>query len=70
MQRISRVLEMLETIGFRRWHTHANVAGPAIRSHRTRLFRPCCYEMYYINTNFINPEDISYIGYTDIDDKT
>ncbi len=70
MLRIWKVLDKLEQIGFRRWHTHVNVAGPAARSKLTNLFRPCCYEIYYVNTNFIDAKDITSISYADYNDKT
>ncbi len=62
MLRIWKVLDNLEQIGFRRWHTHVNLAGPAARSRLTKLFRPCCYVLYYINTKFIDPKDITSIA--------
>ena len=70
MLQIWQMLEKLEEIGFRRWHTHINVLGPAGRSPWTNLIRPCCYELYYVNTHFINKQDISHIAYSDFNDKS
>ncbi len=69
MVQIWKVLHQLEKIGFLRWHTHVNVLGKVARSPVTKLFRPCCYKLYYINTNLIDPADITPIAYTDYNDK-
>ena len=47
------LLDKLEQAGFRRWYWHFNHFGK-YTSKRTGRGRTCCYEMVYININFIN----------------
>jgi len=47
-----RILAALEHIGFRRYHYHYNPLG-IYTSVRTGKTRTCCYELYYININFL-----------------
>lgn len=59
------ILDRLEALGFRRFNSHANPRGRGIlfqaRSHESEvekkksssIGRTCCYELYYININFI-----------------
>ena len=46
------VLLMLEKLGFRRFKVHYNHTGQYI-SMRSGKHRTCCYEMSYINLNYI-----------------
>ena len=45
-------LKRLEDAGFRRWHHHMNPLG-MYNSRRTGRHLSCCYELYYINTRFL-----------------
>jgi len=49
-----RTLAALERIGFRRYHYHYNPSG-IYTSIRTGKTRTCCYELYYVNINFLVP---------------
>ena len=49
-----RTLDKLQQIGFRQWHNHYNPLGQYMSS-RTGRTRTCCYELYYVNTNFLIP---------------
>ena len=47
-----RTLKRLEEFGFRRWYWHFNHYGAyQFKGH----VRSCCYELVYINTNFLHP---------------
>ena len=50
--RYSSILNRLELLGFRKWHWNFNVWGhfPARDSSK---YLSCCYELAYININFI-----------------
>ena len=50
---MAEILLEIEKIGFRRFHYHYNKFGK-YRSVRTGIQRTCCYELYYININFLN----------------
>ena len=47
-----QILSNVEKLGFRRWHTHMNMSG-RYKSARTRTFVGCCYELYYVNLNYM-----------------
>ena len=46
-------LRTLESKGFRRFLSHLNPYG-RYSSRRTGLQQSCCYELYYLNLNFID----------------
>ena len=46
------ILLALEKIGFRRYRVHANNQGRYL-SARTGKPQTCCYEMYFLNINFL-----------------
>jgi len=46
-----KTLERLESFGFRRWYWHFNFWGTYMYKNRARS---CCYELVYINTNFMS----------------
>jgi len=48
----STVLSQLELIGFRKWYRHINPWGFFPAHGRTKNL-PCCYELTYINMNFV-----------------
>lgn len=50
--RYSAILRRLEMIGFRKWHWNFNMWGffPARDGSK---YLSCCYELVYINTNFV-----------------
>jgi len=43
-------LKRLESFGFQRWYWHFNFWGTYMYNGRARS---CCYELVYINTNFM-----------------
>ena len=45
-----KVLRRLELLGFRHWYWHFNFYGAYRFQNKTRT---CCYELVYVNTNFI-----------------
>ena len=45
-------LNALETFGFRRWQHHDNPLG-MYTSSRTGRYLPCCFELHFVNINFI-----------------
>ena len=53
---MAEILFEIEKIGFRRFHYHYNKVGK-YRSVRTGIQRTCCYELYYININFLNDNE-------------
>lgn len=50
--RYYNILSQLESQGFRRWYWHYNHFGKYISS-RTFKKRTCCYELVYININYL-----------------
>lgn len=51
-----RLLVRLEDVGFRRWHFAINMYNIKFRYNGVRS---CCYEMVYINMNFLKGSDYS-----------
>ena len=49
---MAEILLEIERIGFRRFHYHRNPAG-RYYSKLTGIERSCCFELFYINTNFL-----------------
>ena len=47
-----KTLRKLELLGFRKWLHHSNPFG-RYQSTRTGKQQTCCYELYYVNTNFM-----------------
>ena len=52
---MTEILLEIERIGFRQFHCHHNPAGQYYSKH-TGKERSCCYELYYINTNFLQDD--------------
>ena len=52
--RFSRVLNGLHEVGFRRWYWHSNPLGVKFKSHSEVETLNCCYEVAYININYLN----------------
>lgn len=50
--RYTRILKQLEDIGFLKWYSHLNPQG-IYMSERTGSFVSCCYELVYINRNYL-----------------
>ena len=50
--RMAAILRGLEEQGFRRYHFHYNPFG-MYTSIRTGKSRTCCYELYYVNVNYL-----------------
>ena len=50
--RYHNILLGLETQGFRRYHNHYNIYGRRV-SQITNKNITCCYEIYYININYL-----------------
>ena len=46
-----KILKRLESFGFRRWYWHFNPSGAYMYENEPRS---CCYELVYINTNFMS----------------
>jgi len=49
-------VQLLNKAGFLKWHDHENqqtMIGQNKRSSLSGLMRPCCYELYYVNNNFL-----------------
>lgn len=46
-----KTLKRLESFGFRRWYWHFNYSGGYMYKNKPRT---CCYELVYINTNFMS----------------
>ena len=54
---MAEMLLEIERIGFRRFHYHPNIWPDSnYRSVRTGKQRSCCYELFYINTNFLKDD--------------
>ena len=49
-----KTLKRLESFGFRRWYWHFNFYGTYMYKDRART---CCYELVYINVNFLSKTD-------------
>ena len=49
---MAEILSEIERIGFRRFHYHRNPSG-RYRSVHTGKMRSCCYELFYIDINFL-----------------
>ena len=45
-------LQQLKQLGFRQFHHHMNPYG-MFNSSTTGQLRTCCYEMYFLNVNFL-----------------
>jgi len=49
-----KTIKLLNRAGFLKWHDHENqVRMQNSRSPRSGLMRPCCYELYYVNKDFL-----------------
>ena len=48
-----RTLNGLEEAGFKRWKHHANPMG-MYTSSRTGRHLSCCFELFYVNINFLS----------------
>ena len=46
------ILQQIEALGFRKFRSHTNPNG-LFMSPVTGRVRSCCYELYYVNVNFI-----------------
>ncbi len=48
-----KYLKELQKLGFRKWYLHQNPFGIFVSKH-TNIERHCCYELVYLNINFLN----------------